>query len=999
LKICPLREENPSVTFLSALRTSAICTSFACACLAPSAFTQSSALPADYIAAHAPRPGIATPKDVIGFNMGDDYQLANYDQIEAYLKKLATQSDRMKLVDIGPTEEGRRQYMVIVSSPENLKKLEHYKEISAKLSHAEGLTDAQAHALAEEGKAVVWIDGGLHASETVGQTQLVETIYELNSFTDPETLRFLNDDITLLVFCNPDGDDLVAKWYMREPDPTKRSDTSTPRLWAKYIGHDDNRDFYMNNMKETTNMSRVLFREWFPQLMYNHHQTGPAGAVIFMPPFRDPFNFHYDPLIPVKIEEIGSAMHARLIAEDKPGSGMRSTAPYSTWYNGGLRTVTYFHNVTGVLTEIIGSPTPMQIPLIANRQLPTGDEPFPIAPQTWHYAQSIAYEMTNNRAMLDYASRNRTTLLYDMYVMGKRSIDNGSKDSWTITPKRIAALEAAAAAEAPAARTGGARRGAATPEAAPTGALAAAPAPGVVGGGRGIGSLPAALYTSVLHDPAKRDPRGYILPSDQPDFPTAVKFVNTLMKSGVTVERATAAFDQDGKHYPAGSLVVSAAQAYRPEVLDMLEPQDHPDDFAYPGAPPTRPYDTTGWTLAYQMGVTFDRVYNAMSGPFEKITTDLAAPPPGTIAGAGKPAGYLVSHEYNDAYTLTNRLLKAKLPVYWLSQPVTADGKSLAAGALWIPYSTQSHELLEIAAKTLGINAYAVPAKPAGEALEMHTPRIGLVDTYGGSMTSGWTRWLFEQFEFPFTVIYPQTLDAGNLNASFDDIVFADGVLPNLTPIPAGGASPAAGGAGGDAPRGFGQQPRPETIPEEFRSHLGRITSDKTLPQLTAFVQSGGTLLTIGSSSRIYGALRLPVKDALTEVVRGKEQAVPSERFYIPGSLLKAEVDNTQPVAYGMPSTVDVFYDNSPAFKATPDAGAHGLKPIAWFGDGTLLDSGWAWGQTYLNDSIAVAQANLGKGHVLLFGPEIAFRGQPHATFKFLFNGVLYGPATPATIK
>ncbi len=960
-----------------------------------------------------PRPSITTPKQSIGFNMGDDYMLVNYDQIETYLRKLATESDRMKLVDIGPTEEGRHQYMVIVSSPENMKKLDHYKEISAKLAHAENLTDDQGHALAEEGKAIVWIDGGLHASETVGFTQLVETIYELNSFTDPETMRFLNDDIALLVFCNPDGDDLVAKWYMREPDPGKRFDTNTPRLWAKYIGHDDNRDFYMNNMKESTNMSRILFRDWYPQLMYNHHQTGPAGAVIFMPPFRDPFNFHYDPLIPLKIENLGSAMHERLVEEGKPGSGMRSTAPYSTWYNGGLRTVTYFHNMTGILTEIIGSPTPAPLPLIAARQLPTGDEPFPVAPQVWHYAQSIAYEQTNNRAMLDYASRNRSTLLYDVYVMGKRSIAHGNEDSWTITPRRIEALEAAAAASpaapAGAGARGGNRRaggaagngtvGAGAPTPAPSaGGLAEAPAPapaqafGGPGGGRNAG-LNASLYTSVLHDPAHRDPRGYILSADQPDFPTAVKFVNTLMKSGITIERASSPFDVAGKHYPAGSLVISAAQAYRPEILDMLEPQDHPNDFAYPGAPPTRPYDTTGWTLAYQMGVTFDRVYSGFTGPFEKITTDLAAPPAGTISSVSKPAGYLVSHEYNDAYTLTNRLLKANLPVFWLKQPVTAAaGKTLAAGALYIPFSPQAHDLLETAARTLGINAYAVAAKPTGDALQLHPTRIALVDQYGGSMPSGWIRWLFEQFEFPFTVVYPQQLDAGNLNATFDDVVFPDGVLPNLS------ATAATAGPGGDAPRGFGQQPAPDTIPEEFRSHLGRITAAKTLPSLKSFVEAGGTLITIGGSSRVYTAMNLPVRDAVTEVVRGKEQPVPSERFYVPGSLLRAQVDNTQPVAYGMPASVDVFYDNSPAFKAAPDAGMHGLQTIAWYGSGNLLDSGWAWGQTYLNDSIAIAQANVGKGKVLLFGPEVTFRGQPHATFKFLFNGVLYGASTPTTI-
>jgi Zinc carboxypeptidase len=939
---------------------------------------------------------ITAPKQAFGFNIGDDYMLVNYTQATAYIKKLATESDRMKLIDIGPTAEGRRQYMVVVSSPENLAKLDHYKEISAKLSHAEGLTDDQAHALAEEGKAIVWIDGGLHASETVGAQQLVETIYELNAFTDPETLRFLKDDIALLVFANPDGMELVSNWYMREPTPEKRvsegATGNTPRLWQKYIGHDNNRDFYMSNMPESTNMNRELFRDFYPQIMYNHHQTGPAGAVIFMPPFRDPFNYNYDPLVPLKIEAVGTAMHERLVAEGKPGSGMRSTAPYSTWFNGGLRTITYFHNVTGILTEIIGSPTPAPLPLIAARQLPTGDEPFPVAPQIWHNAQSIAYEQTNNRAILDYASRNRSTVLYDVYVMGKNSIRRGSQDSWTITPKRIEALEEAAAKEAPTAgaRAGnGAGRGGRNAAPAATPAAAGAPAAPVstpdAGGpfGRPQG-LPAALYSTVLHDPAHRDPRGYIISADQPDFPTAVKFINTLLKSGLTIERATAAFEVDGKHYPANSLIVICAQAYRPEILDMFEPQDHPNDFAYPGAPPTRPYDATGWTLAYQMGVTFDRLYSGFTGPFEKITTDLAAPPAGTITGPAKPLGYLVSHEYNDAYTLTNRLLKASQPVYWLSSKITVGTRELAPGTLWIPYSPETQKLIEIAAHDLGINVTGVAKKPTGEALQLHPTRIALYDQYGGSMPSGWIRWLLEQFEFPFTVIYPQTLDAGNLKASFDDIIFADG----------------AAVANADAPGNrFFAQPKPEDIPAEFRPWLGRISSDKTVPQIQKFVENGGTLLTIGSSTKIYNNLHLPVRDALTEIVKGKEQPVPSERFYIPGSLIRAQVDNTQPIAYGMPTAVDVFFDNSPAYRAVPAASNHGLTTVAYYGEGNILDSGWAWGQTYLNNSIAVAQANLGKGKVLLYGPEITFRGQPHATFKFLFNGLLYGPSTPTVLK
>src|SRR5215813_4981892 len=416
-----------------------------------------------------PAPKITTPKESFGFNPGDDYMVANYTQLEAYWKKLASESPRMKLESIGKTEEGRDQWMAIISSPDNIKNLAKYKEIARKLALAEGVSEAEAHRLAKEGKAIVWIDGGLHATETVGSQQLMEWVYQMVSRSDEETMRFLNDVILLCVQANPDGQELVANWYMREKDQQKRNMNGLPRLYAKYIGHDDNRDFYMSNMKETTNMNRQLFIEWFPQIMYNHHQTGPAGAVVFIPPFRDPFNYNFDPLVPLGIEMVGTAMHSRLVAEGKGGSAMRTGANYSTWWNGGLRTVTYFHNMIGILTEIIGNPTPIDIPLIPDKQLPQGDWPLPIAPTTgtqkWHYRQSIEYEMTNNRAMLDVASRYRETFLYNIYLMGKNSIERGNKDTWTVTPKRIEALEAAAAKMATAGggrggRGGGGRGGA-----------------------------------------------------------------------------------------------------------------------------------------------------------------------------------------------------------------------------------------------------------------------------------------------------------------------------------------------------------------------------------------------------------------------------------------------------------------------------------------------------------------------------------------------------------
>ena len=259
--------------------------------------------------AEAQAPRVTSPMQELGHNFGDDYFLASYKQISAYWEKLARESDRMVLDTIGRTAEGRPQLMAIVTSPANHRNLAHYREISRRLALAEGLTDEQARALAREGKAVVWIDGGLHATEVLGAQQLGEIVYQMVSRTDPETMRILDDVIILFVHANPDGNDLTAEWYMRNPVPERRgTGPGIPRLYQKYIGHDNNRDFFASTQAESENMNRVLYREWFPQILYNHHQSGPAGTVLWAPPLRDPFNYNQDPMIPLGItQEIGRA--------------------------------------------------------------------------------------------------------------------------------------------------------------------------------------------------------------------------------------------------------------------------------------------------------------------------------------------------------------------------------------------------------------------------------------------------------------------------------------------------------------------------------------------------------------------------------------------------------------------------------------------------------------------------------------------------------------------
>jgi hypothetical protein len=847
---------------------------------------------------------ITSPRTQFGHNIGDDYFLVNYAQMIEYWHKLDRESDRMKMVRIGTSAEGRPMWMAIITSPENHKKLARYQEISKRLALAENLTDAQARALAVEGKAVVWIDGGLHATEVLGAQQLIQTVYELVSRIDPETLRFLRDDIILCVPANPDGQELVSNWYMREADTLKRSTSRLPRLYHKYAGHDNNRDSYMASQPETQAMDSLLFRAWYPQIMYNHHQTGPIGTVIFAPPFRDPFNYSLDPLVPMELDLVGAA--------------------------------------------------PMEIPLVVDRLLPRGDLPLPIQPQKWHFAQSMAYELTANRAVLDVASRYRETLLYNIYQMGRNSIRRGNTDTWTTTPRRIAALQAALPQDT-------------------------ARPPGSDAGGGGVGSGPRpqttspadlATYVSIMRNPADRDPRGYIIPADQPDFLTATKFVNALIKTGISVQQAIEPFSVGTKDYPAGSLVVMTAQAFRPHILDMFEPQDHPNDIPYPGGPPTPPYDNAGWTLAFQMGVEFDRILDPFSGPFASVV-GFAKPPETPLASA--TVGYALSHSVNDAFSAVNRLLARGEEVYTLRTPLSINGRIYDVGTFYIPATPTSTPILIQLAQEKGLVFDPFDTEVSAAALKRVRPaRIALWDQYGGAITSGWARFILEQFEFPYEVVYPPSLDAGNLISKFDVLILPDG---------ASFARPNVRGA-----------PRisPEDVPAEYRDRVGNMTVATTIPRLLEFLNAGGTILAIGSATDLGIQLQLPIANALVDST-GK--ALSRNRFYVPGSILRMRVDTTKALAQGMRSVTDFYYDNAPAFRLLPAAEIRGIRKIAWIDDPAPLRSGWAWGQKYLSGVTEVLQAPIGKGMLVLYGPDPYFRSQPHGTFKILFNGLLYRTA------
>jgi hypothetical protein len=300
---------------------------------------------------------------------------------------------------------------------------------------------------------------------------------------------------------------------------------------------------------------------------------------------------------------------------------------------------------------------------------------------------------------------------------------------------------------------------------------------------------------------------------------------------------------------------------------------------------------------------------------------------------------------------------------------LNTTGDNFSAGSFFIEASAKNAAAIKSIAQSNGANLQGADKKPTN--LQAIQPaRIALWDTYGGSMPSGWMRWIMEQFKFKADLIYAQEIDKGDLKSKYDVIIFVGGAMPSLT-----------GRAGG-----FGN-PKPEETPDEFKKTIGNISTDKSIPALKQFMEEGGRILTIGSSTSLAYHLKLPIRNMLTEMFNGKERDLPNEKFYIPGSLMQITLNNQHAAAWGMPEKADVLFDDSPVFSINPEAQADGsVKPIAWFASDKTLRSGWAWGQSYLKDGVAGFEAKVGKGRLYAFGPEITFRAQSHGTFKLVFN-------------
>jgi hypothetical protein len=445
-------------------------------------------------------------------------------------------------------------------------------------------------------------------------------------------------------------------------------------------------------------------------------------------------------------------------------------------------------------------------------------------------------------------------------------------------------------------------------------------------------------------------PYAFAIPPDQHDPAAARKLINLLAAAGVEVQQAFEAFKVGDTVYPDGTAFVLMSQPFRAYAKSVLEVQHYPVRKLGGGATPERPYDVAGWTLPYQMGVRVDRIEKAFEAPlFSRI--DGATLTPAWPLGYPYPDYYLVDARGTAGAVAANRLLLAGLRVEWTSGTLTQDGYTYAPGALIVRPVSEAKAHVERLASEVGMRVFGARGR-SPSSTPVYTARTGLYRPWNDAIDEGWTRWLLEQYEFPFKTLRDAEVRAGGLRAAFDVIV-----LPGI---------PAQRLIDGN---------RKGAFPDEYVGGLG----EAGVAALKAFVEEGGTLVCLDSSAELaIDALKLPVKN----VVSG----LPPEQFFCPGSIVKLDLDVSQPLGFGMTEKNAAFFASSAAYDATPGPD---LRVIARYGAKDILMSGWLEGEQAIAGRAAVVEARAGLGRAVLIGFRAQHRGQSLATFRLLFNAIL----------
>ncbi len=838
---------------------------------------------------------ITSPESFFGHQLGADRKIARWDKIVQYFEQLAQESDSIKVYDVGKSTEGNPFLLAIISSPSNLARLDHYRQINIKLSDPRGLTEEAVRSLVAEGKAVVCQSMSLHATEIGGTQMAPELAYDLLACDCEDTRRILDNVIFLMVPCfNPDGQIMVTDWYDRWVG-TEYEGSQYPKLYQKYTGHDNNRDALTQNMVEAKYMADILFRTWRPQAYLDHHHQGSNSARFNIPPYSDPIHPNGDPIVWQEINWYGG--HMGYMLETAGKSGVLHSARYEGWGHLGFHWITIYHNIAGMLTESASAKlaTPMYVhpdQLIGASPKTMPDYraqvnfPNPWPGGWWRLRDIVEQQKISAWALLDIMARCKDMIVWNYALKANRQTERG--------------------------RAG--------------------------------------------------KPYAYVIPTAQHDPLTTRKLLQALLNQGIELHVADEAFVVDGCTYPAGTHVAFMQQPKTGLVKTLLGRTFYPDTYwtrTGDGTPIVR--DSATDTIAEYMGVKVLPADGEFAGTFS-VVTELGAPVVEVAEAAG---GIVFDGRVNDSYRVANRLMARGVRVWRADCAVETCCGCMPPGAFYLEPGTVDDATLRALSGELGVSFSAAVAPPECKH-EIRPKRVGMYQRYwAGNMDEGWTRWVLEQFEFPYVTLMDPEIKSGKLAEMVDVLILpSDSREMMFGPM-----------AFAKVPRAAEMLARFGKCPPEYQSGFGQ----EGIKAIGDFVAAGGRLVAFDASYKL-------AIEACGLGVRSVVEGLDTRRYLTHGSTLRAEVDNTDPLTYGMPAEALIFSWDSPVFEITEPFTADAFDRLMTFPGRDVLQSGWLIGEELIAGKAAMVRARSGKGEVVLLGMRAQSRGQTHGTFKLVFN-------------
>lgn len=843
---------------------------------------------------------VITPKDFFGFEPGADRMLFGYEALIEYLQELEKVSDRIELREIGTSPMGKTIYIAFISSAENISRLDELKDINKQLAIGQ-LTDEEQAMLVEKGRIFFLATLSMHASE-VGPSQSAPLIaYDLVTTQDTDKLEWLDKVVYMMNPChNPDGMDMVVDHYNKYKD-TRYEGSSLPRVYHKYVGHDNNRDFVSLTQTDTKAIATTYNTEWYPHVAVEKHQMGSRGVRYFVPPPHDPIAENVDAGIWNWVGIFGSNMIKDMTKDSLAGVAQHYL--FDEYWPGSTETCLW-KNVIGFLTEAASVQTASPIYIEPNELSVWGkglaeyeksiNMPLPWEGGWWRLADILDYEIATTMSIIKTAATHKKDILKFRNDIARSEINKGLTEA----------------------------------------------------------------------------PYYYIMPKEQHDPSAFVQVINLLMEHGVEVYELTGNFKANNIQFIPGDIIIPMGQAYRPFIKEVMENQEFPLRHYTPDGEIIRPYDITSWSLPLHNGVSsyeinvkpsvkpdliqIDETYKLKQDPVEKYS-------------------FLVfPSTWNESYKAAFMAAGAGIKIERTVKDIELGEKNIPGGSFIFYYGNKESVLQDIIDK-LTVSPLVFNEEIALLTTELTIPSIALVETNTHDMDAGWTRFLFDTYGIPYTVINPGDFEEADLVKEYDVIVF-----PNTRKsiLMTGKYQSSSGDY------------YPSSYPPEFVKGMGK----KGFQKLMEFMDEGGIIISWGQSTDLFmGTLNIDREDDEKEefALPIRDISKSATDLYCPGSFLAVDVKQGHPLTWGMPAKSGVFSRGKPFFLTSiPQFDTDRRVLVTYAKDNALL-SGYIEKVKKLEGRTVMAWLRKGQGQFVLFGFNPQFRASTGATYKLLFNSLL----------